>query len=102
SISDWYSTTCPLGWVSWIDLVAQPITPLYLVNQSIPRMTSNPLDSRTISLDGKSTPLINMSTEGQKFWAFILAPGVLTIRGYFTNMIGRLFWSRYVWDKKYR
>src|SRR6266542_3795082 len=92
-MSDWYSTVCPLGWVSWMDLVAQPITPLYLTNQSIPRMISSLLDSRMMRLDGKSTPLMLMLTLGQSFWVFIFPPGVLTIIGSFINAVCKLFWA---------
>src|SRR5436190_18398509 len=97
---DWYSTVFPLGWVSWIDLVAQAITPLYLTNQSIPRMISSPLDSKTIRLDKKSTPLILMLTLGQSFQVFIFPPGVLTIMRSFIRVICRLFWATNMIDMK--
>jgi hypothetical protein len=53
----WHFTLIPSWLTNDTSLVAQLITPLYRVNQSIPRITSIPLDLSTTKSARKTTPL---------------------------------------------
>jgi hypothetical protein len=68
----------PLGVVRLTDLSAQMIVPLYLCNQLIPRIKSNPSDGMTMGLTGNSTPLNLIMEPGHETLVFIFPPGDLT------------------------
>jgi hypothetical protein len=53
----WHFTLIPSWLTNDTSLVAQLITPLYHVNQSIPRITSIPLDLNTTKSARKTAPL---------------------------------------------
>jgi hypothetical protein len=51
------STGVPSSWVKWIALLVHKITPLYFLNQSMPRIISMPWESTLLRFDKKSIPL---------------------------------------------
>jgi hypothetical protein len=63
----------PFRVVSLTDFLAQSISTLCLLNQSIPRMTSMPFDSKIMRLVTKSTPVFYDSPLGiAALWAYLL------------------------------
>jgi hypothetical protein len=69
----------PFRVVSLTDFLAQLISTLCLLNQSIPRMTSMPFDSKIMRLVTKSTPLILRFNFGHSCLVGISPPRELTI-----------------------
>src|SRR5436190_24072992 len=76
------------------------MTSLYLVNQSIPRITSTPLESRIIRLAGNSTPLILSFNLRHAYLDSILPPGVSTNIVNFINDVGKLYFVTKLDDMK--
>src|SRR5512137_2024191 len=73
---DLYTTVSPFSLVRVTVRFAQSMTPLNLVSQSIPRMTSRSLDSRRMRLARNGDLWISISTEGLKLTEVELFPGV--------------------------
>lgn len=63
-IGDWKVTISPFSTIRVVVRLAQSITPQYLVNPSIPRMTSRSLDSRWIRLARNCDHWISIIIEG--------------------------------------
>ncbi|PUZ50953.1 hypothetical protein GQ55_6G119000 [Panicum hallii var. hallii] len=61
----WQVTRTPSGFVKCTTLSAQPMRPLCRLNQSIPRITSIPLDVSTTKSARNSTPLNLILTRRQ-------------------------------------
>jgi hypothetical protein len=86
-----YSSSLPLLGVNLISFLAQSISPLCLLSQSIPSITSIPFHSRTMRLAKNSTPLIRMLTIEHTCLASISPLGELTIIQFFSTDNGRLY-----------
>jgi hypothetical protein len=84
----WQVTVFPQWFVTVMILSAQAMFPRYLVNQSIPRITSFLWDFNTTRLVGNTTPprLIGMLITPK--WHRMWPPGDLVIRGLFKATIG--------------
>src|SRR6185436_7327335 len=72
----WQVTRTPSGFVRCTTLSVQPMRPLCRLNQSIPRITSIPLDLSTTRSARNFTPLKLILTRRQPSRQCMLAPGV--------------------------
>ncbi|PUZ56515.1 hypothetical protein GQ55_5G320300 [Panicum hallii var. hallii] len=86
----WQITCTPSGFVRRTTLSVQPMRPLCWLNQSIPRITSIPLDLSTTKSARNSTPLKLILTRGQPSWHLMSPPGVRVNRGVFSSTVGIL------------
>jgi hypothetical protein len=68
----------PSSLVNLIALLAHKMTLSYFLNQSIPRMMSMPLESKTIRFVRMSTPLMVILIVGHICFVLIAPPGELT------------------------
>jgi hypothetical protein len=72
------STMVPSSLVNLIALLAHKMTASYFLNQSMPRMMSMPLESKTMRFARKSTPLMVILTAGHICFVLISPPGEQT------------------------
>src|SRR6185295_14129469 len=86
----WQVTRTPSGFVRCTTLSVQPMRPLCQLNQSIPRITSIPLDLSTTRSAKNSTPLKLILTHKQPSWHLMSPLGVRVNRGIFSSTIGIL------------
>ncbi|PUZ75295.1 hypothetical protein GQ55_1G148000 [Panicum hallii var. hallii] len=80
----WQITCIPSGF---------PMSPLWRLNQSIPRITSIPPDLSTTKSARNSTPLKLILTHGQPNRQLMSPPGVRVNRGVFSSTVGILCFS---------
>jgi hypothetical protein len=84
----WQVTVFPRWFVTVTVLSAQTIFPQYLVNQSIPRITSIPWEFSTTRLVGNTTPLRLIGMLITPKWHGMWPPGDLVIRDLFKATVG--------------
>ncbi|PUZ44451.1 hypothetical protein GQ55_8G100300 [Panicum hallii var. hallii] len=89
----WQVTCTPSGLVRCTTLSAQLIRPLCKLSQSIPRITSIPLDLSTTGSARNSTPLKMILTREQPSRHLMSPPGVRVNRGVLSSTVGILCFS---------
>jgi hypothetical protein len=82
------ATMVPSSLVNLMALLAHKMTPSYFLNQSIPRMISMPLESKTIRFARKSTTLMVILIAGHICFVVISPPGELTSMVCFMIVMG--------------